>query len=139
MRTSSSILPVLLLLLSGGLADAAVPTSLNYQAYLTNADGSSVNGNIVIMFSIYNVEFGGAPLWTDTQLVAPDQGLLSVELGHPGNPFPPRLFDTSLYIGINVDGDGEMLPRRRLTSVGFAFEADNAQTLQGTERAAQRL
>ncbi len=62
-------------------ARAAVPPSLSYQAFLTEADGSPVNSGVVVEFSIHNVESGGTPLYTDTQLVVPDQGLFSVELG----------------------------------------------------------
>ncbi len=130
-----SILCCVIVLL-GPAAHSAIPSTLHYQASLTNTDGSPVEGNKVITFSIYAVEFDGAQLWTDTQLVSVEQGLFSVELGGLANPFPMNLFSTPLFIGIEVDGDGEMLPRGRLTSAAFAFEADNALSLQGLGPAA---
>ncbi|NNF60518.1 MAG: hypothetical protein HKN06_04215 [Gammaproteobacteria bacterium] len=110
---------------------AAVPDSLSYQGYLADASGSPVNGVSTITFSIYNVPIEGIPLWTDMQTVPVDQGLFSVLLGNPLNPFPPGTFDGPLWIGITVSGDAEMVPRRQLTKVSYAFEADDASTVQG--------
>ncbi|NNF61510.1 MAG: hypothetical protein HKN06_09310 [Gammaproteobacteria bacterium] len=118
---------------------AAVPTSLNYQGYLTDPSGAAIDTDTQITFSIYNADVGGSSLWSDTRTVPVDQGLFSVELGNPLNPFPAGLFDTPLFIGIDVDGDGEMVPRRPLTSVGFSFKADQADdalSLQGQGPAA---
>ncbi|NNF16504.1 MAG: hypothetical protein HKN70_07130, partial [Gammaproteobacteria bacterium] len=117
-------------------ANSAVPDSLSYQAYLTDETGAAINATTSITFSIYNVDAGGSPLWTETLPVVVNQGLLSVELGNASNPFPQDLFDTPLWVGINVADDGEMTPRRRLTTAGFAFTADNALGLQGQGPAA---
>ena len=47
------------------------------------------------------------------------------------NPFPADWFEEPLWLGISIDGGTELEPRRALTSVGFAFKSDDADTLQG--------
>ena len=110
---------------------AAVPSSLSYQGYLTDPAGSPIEGDVVVTFSIYLTDLGSAPAWSDAELITVDAGLFSVELGGPLSPFPAGLFDAPLWLGVTVDGDAEMLPRRPLTTVGFSFKADDASTLQG--------
>ena len=58
-------------------AAAAVPDGINYQGYLTNADGTPVDASVSITFNVYNVDIGGEPLWSDTGLVIGDRGLFS--------------------------------------------------------------
>ncbi len=125
-------------ILSVGLsasAAAAVPGSLDYQGYLSDPAGAPIDVDTSIEFSIYSVESGGTPLWSETLLVPVESGLFSVTLGSPANPCPPGLFETPLWIGIDVAGDGEMLPRRALTSAAFSFRAEDADTLQGRSAA----
>ena len=113
----------------------AVPEGINYQAYLTNADGTAVDTTVSITFAAYNVDFGGVPIWSQTSSVVVDQGLFSVTLGNPINPFPPGAFDNPVYIGLLVAGE-EMLPRRQLNSVAFAYKAGDSDTLQGVQASA---
>lgn len=115
---------------------AASPEHISYQGYLTDAAGSPRDGDVSVIFRIYDTATGGASLWSDTQLVSVSEGLFSVELGaDSGTPFPENLFEVPLWLGIEIDGDTEMVPRRRLTAVGFAFEAGDADRLDGLEAA----
>lgn len=118
-------------LLTVQLAGAAVPESISYQGYLTDRFGQPNSETLDITFSVYTAPVGGAALWTDVQSVSMFQGLFTVALGSDANPFPAGLFDTPLWLGITVADDNEMEPRRALTSVGFAFKADDAISLQG--------
>lgn len=113
---------------------AAVPDGLNYQAYLTNNDGTAVDADVSVTFAAYNVAVGGVPLWSQTQTVTVDQGLFSITLGDPINPFPPGLFDDAVYIGLFVAGE-ELLPRRPLTTAAYSFKASDANTLEGATAA----
>lgn len=113
-------------------AAMAVPDGINYQAYLTNIDGTAVDTTITITFAAYNVDIGGVPLWSQTDSVAVDRGLFSVTLANPLNPFPAGMFDNPVYIGLFVAGE-EMLPRRELTSAAFSFKAADSDTLQGVQ------
>lgn len=125
--------PILIaaLAFSASYAHSAIPTQLTYQGYLTERQGAALTDEFFVTFVIYNVEVGGSPLWTDTMLMDVENGLFSVQLGRPANPFPTSLFDTPLWLGITVESDMEMIPRREITSVGFAFKADDAETVQG--------
>jgi hypothetical protein len=59
----------------------------------------------------------------DTQTVATSSGLFNAILGK-GAPVPDSVFkDTVRYLGIGVFPDGEMSPRQRLGSVGYAYES----------------
>ena len=118
-------------------AYAAVPQTINYQGYLTNAAGDPVNGTVSIVLSIYNVNSGGAALWSETQSVAVNNGLYSVILG---SVTPINLsFDAQYYLGVKVGTDAEMTPRQVLTSVGYSYKAnsaDNADTVDGSHASA---
>ena len=113
---------------------AAVPTTVSYQGYLTDTAGAAVDGNFSIEFSIYNVSAGGVALWNSTKAVSVSKGLLSVQLGD-SVPFPVGLFDTPVFLGININNDGEMSPRRPFDTVAFAYKADDALTLDGSSAA----
>jgi hypothetical protein len=135
MKTGPACLKTLvtLLLLFGLTAViAALPPGLNYQGHLTGADGVPVDGFVSMTFRIYDVEAGGSALWTDTRVVPVQQGVFSIELGNASNPFPVGMFDYPLWIGLSVEADAEMLPRRPVTSTGYAFKAGDANTLDGS-------
>ena len=111
---------------------APLPEGLHYQGFLAHADGSPVDTTVGITFAAFNVDLGGVPLWTDTIDVIVEQGLFSVELGNPINPFPSGLFDGPVYVGLFVAGE-EMLPRRALSNSAYAFKARDADTLDGMD------
>ncbi len=112
-------------------ATAQVPDTLRYQGYLTDAGGQALDTAVSVTFNLYTVETGGVPLWTATQVVVPSQGLFSTALGGATNPFPPGLFDTPLYIGIQVGTDPEMTPRVTLASTAYSQKALDAETVGG--------
>ena len=125
-----SLLGVLSLLIIPFTGYAAVPQTVNYQGYLTDSGGTPVDGTVQMTFKIYNVATGGIALWTETQSnVAVSDGIYSVVLG---SVTPINLaFDTQYYLGVEVETDGEMTPRQALTSVPYAFMADDADTVDG--------
>lgn len=129
----TTLLPLLLIAaaLAPPVLPAQVPETLDYQAYLTDAFGSPVNGDVQVTFALYASEAGGTAAWSDTHIVSVDQGLMSVVLGGGATPFPEGLFAMPLWLGLAVGGDAEMTPRRQLTAAAFARAADDSQTLQG--------
>jgi len=109
---------------------SAIPQKMNYQGYLTNAVGVPISGTVQMVFSIYNVSVGGTPLWTETHSVTLSQGVYSVILGEGSTPAPINLpFDTPYYLGVQVEADPEMTPRKVLTSVGYAFRASTVESI----------
>ena len=120
------ILTGLFLIGLAGTGQAAIPRTLNFQGYLTNAAGNPVNETLEMGFSIYGTETGGAALWNETY---PEvhllSGVYSVLLGSV-TPIPLD-FGTQYYLGIRVGSDPEMTPRLPLSSVGYAFRAGVAE------------
>ncbi|MFA4954987.1 MAG: hypothetical protein WC641_06780, partial [Patescibacteria group bacterium] len=98
------------------------------------------NATYSIKFSIYTTESGGTPIWTakgttavpTAMSITTTSGLFSVLLGDTATQGQNALNidwnQDALYLGVTVGADAEMTPRKRLSSVPFAF---NAQTLQG--------
>lgn len=139
MQCAHNYFTALALTLLGALAFPsaafAVPDGIDYQGYLTLADGTPFDGNINVTFGAYNVDIGGAPLWTDTfATLNVEQGLFTVTLGTAGNPFPAGLFDGDVWIGLFVAGE-EMIPRRKLEATAYSFKAADAETLEGNTAA----
>ncbi len=102
------IITAFVVLLSFKLALAAIPPTLNYQGHLTDSSGAPVDGAENMVFAIYDVETGGTALWSDSLSVTVNQGVFSVELGAV-SPLPPGLFELSLWVGLTVDSDTEMV------------------------------
>ena len=122
---------LLALLFVLSLAQAAIPRSVHVQAFLADSAGAAVTGPRTLKFCLYTVPSGGIAQWCDTRGVTVTQGVFDVALDESTTPFPPGLFDTPLYLGLNVGGDGEMSPRITLTSEAYAFKADDADTVGG--------
>jgi len=122
-----SVLIILVFLSS--LSLAGIPKMINYQGMLTQSDGKTpvTNGNYTILFSIYNISSGGSSLWSHTYNVAVTNGLFNAILGDSGAPINLP-FDTTYWLGLKVGADAELSPRIRLTSVGYAYRAQKADT-----------
>jgi hypothetical protein len=119
---------VFLFVLGFSPANAAIPYTINYQGYLTNAGGSPVNGTVSMTFSLYTVASGGTALWTETQNVIVSGGIYGVILGSV-SALTPLAFDVPYWLGVRGGSDAEMTPRVQLTSVGYAFTSDIAMDL----------
>jgi hypothetical protein len=121
MMTTRLLLAALLLIPS--LAFGAPPNTLGYQANLADGGGQPITGTRNITFRLYDVPTGGTALWTELQNnVLVDGGNLAVELGAI-TPLPRNAFGRKLYLGVQLQGDSEMLPRPPLTSAPHAQRA----------------
>ncbi len=126
-------------------SSGAINEQINYQGKLMDSSGSPVtDGTYQIGIAIYNVASGGTPLWVATGTtgvptkipVTVSNGLFTVMLGDVSaagqwqNPLSgiTNWNSDSLYIGVTVESDGEMTPRKRIGAVPQAF---NAAQLQG--------
>ncbi len=123
----------LLLLAIAALAWGALPQTINYQGYLRNTDGTPVNSQVSVVFSLYAAASGGSALWTEPQSVTPANGVYSVQLGSL-TAFPVNLFanNDTIWLGIKVEHDPEMTPRQQLTSVPYALKAATVDTVPST-------
>jgi hypothetical protein len=57
---------LILLLLAATTVFADVPTTVNYQGFLTNPSGSPLDTTVQMTFQLYQ-GFGGPALWTEVQ------------------------------------------------------------------------
>ena len=102
--------------------------TFNLQGVLRLPTGKPVvDGNYSFSFKIYDVIEGGANLasWNEVQNIEVKNGLYNVLIGNR-TPFAQLPFDRTYFIGISVNGGGELSPRVQLTAAPYAL------SLQGT-------
>jgi hypothetical protein len=122
---------ILALALIVSMAMAEVPELVNYQGRLTDATGNPLDTTISITFTIYDDSTGSGSVWTETHdSVIVINGLFDVVLGAAAaGSVPDTVFsDPERYLGIQVGGDPELSPRTRMVSVGYAMQANKADT-----------
>ncbi|MCE9586472.1 hypothetical protein K8R04_04110 [Candidatus Uhrbacteria bacterium] len=126
------------------LAAPQINNQINYQARLMDASGFPVaDGNYSIIFSLYDASTAGTRLWTASGTVGSptaltvnvQNGLFTVLLGDTSvGGGSQNTLDTvnwnsdQLYLGVTINADSEMTPRKRFASAPQAF---NARQLQG--------
>lgn len=112
----------------------AAPPLLPVQGRLLDSGGQPINGAQIVDFRIYGGPVGGASLYSAQQLIDFSDGYFIAYIGESPNSLPLSLFDGApeLFLGVEVDGDGEMTPRLRMgaaPSAPFANSCGTAETL----------
>ncbi|HIJ72961.1 MAG TPA: tail fiber protein [Candidatus Hydrogenedentes bacterium] len=135
--TATALGIILLANVASGQIDP-VPTTVNYQGTLLQADGvSPESGPKNIEFRLYvnkgDVNAAWGELHTNVPLV---DGVYNVELG-TGSPIsggPPHaalnsvFIQTAYWLGVTVPGEAERAERQQLVSAPYAFTANTAMT-----------
>jgi FtsZ-binding cell division protein ZapB len=99
---------------------AAVPKLVNYQGMLADSAGNPLTGSHSLTFRIYDDSTAGNLEWTEVQsAVEVQNGLFSVVLG--GVTALNLPFDEAYWLEVELDG--EIMPRMRFTSVGYAYRS----------------
>ncbi|MFM2339788.1 MAG: hypothetical protein RLZZ360_424, partial [Candidatus Parcubacteria bacterium] len=111
-------------------ARAQFNEQINYQGRLLDATGSAVvDGTYAMSFRLYTVATSGSAIWTETlsgvNEVTVIDGLFSVMLGST-SPLTGVDFNQTLYLGVTIESDSEMTPRKILGAVPAAFVAKEA-------------
>ncbi len=127
-------------------AEAAfgINKQINYQGKLMDGSGQPVGDGIYQMqFKLYNQASGGSHIWSASTTnglptgtpadvaVNVQNGLFTVLLGDTGAGQVPLDIDwnnDTIFLGVKIATDTEMVPRKRLTAVPYAL---NAMMLQG--------
>ncbi|MBL7069346.1 MAG: hypothetical protein ISS34_05765 [Candidatus Omnitrophica bacterium] len=91
---------------------------IRFQGKLEGADEAR---QYTLTFRLYDIEAGGIPLWEEGQTKDITNGLLDVELGSVTPLDIP--FDKQYWLGVEVEFDGEMLPRFKLTPVPYSIRS----------------
>lgn len=114
---------------------------INISAYIINqANQEMVNGDYLVRFAVYSKDRETADpypsntdskVWEETQTVKLHDGFLEAFVG-AANPFPKELNFTTdnYYLGIRINTDSEMVPRKRIGATPLAI---NSFQLEGSE------
>ena len=103
------------------------PRMVNIQGRLADNGGNAVaDGSYTVTFSIYTVETGGTPIWTETTNVNVVNGLFSTVLGAT-TTLPDSIFSNNpyLWLGMKVGTDPEMTPRQQLVAMPYSYVSYN--------------
>jgi hypothetical protein len=101
---------------------AQIPRLINYQGVLTDDMGAVVaDGPYNMTFRLYDAPSGGSPLWEETIAVNVSKGIFNTTLGYDV-PIT-ELFDEPLYLALEIEGGGELSPRRIFTANAYAFSS----------------
>jgi hypothetical protein len=115
-----------------GKVTAAPNDTINFQARLLRNTGSVVSdGFYTVEFNIYAQSSGGTTQWTETQALTAKNGYLTANLGSV-TAFSGIDWSQEQWLSMNVNGDGEMSPRMKITAVPLAFRAVQADSLTTT-------
>jgi cysteine-rich repeat protein len=117
-------------------ASAETPHLMHYQGYLTNSNGTPIhcpNAEVCpddeydVTFRFYEDVSGGIPLWIEThEAVSVVQGTFDLELGSTAPIDLEDLADPT-YLGVEINGTGELSPRQRVVSAAFAMRSELAE------------
>lgn len=83
-----------------------------------------------LTFRIYNIETGGVAFWKEIHLAVPvEKGVFEVLLGS----FTPLdlKFDKDYWLSVEIKNKGEIIPRERMTSFGYAYMSEDSYKLGG--------
>ncbi|MEC7521622.1 MAG: hypothetical protein VYE22_17205 [Myxococcota bacterium] len=124
--------------LSASPALAQAPTVLPMQGFLTDGDGTPIDGGTSLEINLYDGDVSATVLYGESQTVMVDQGHFTAYVGDgtpSAGPLDLAIFrdNADVWVGITIDG-GTELPRFQLGSVpyaGLAQYAANAQQLMG--------
>ncbi len=105
--------------------DNPIPHQLNVQGVLRNAGGEVVNGTYNMVFSLWDQQTGGSGLFNSgSQSITVTGGVFNTYLNlGTTDPFKNR---DSVWLQIQIGSDPP-LPRRPITAVGFAYQAEHAE------------
>ena len=124
---SRTVWGVALWLATAGPALAQVPHLIRYQGQAVDSNGVPLEGPYTLIFRLYGVETGGAPVWEETQTnVQLSGGNFSVLLGQVQS-LDPVDWSVPLWLGVQVNAQPELTPRQRITSVPLAIRAQTAE------------
>ncbi len=125
-------------------AAAGIYKTINFQGKIVNTNGTNVaDASYSFRFRIYSSTYptdatnacsANSCMWEETKSITTTNGIFQTNLGDStALPGSVNFNSDTLYIGVKFNGDTEMNPRIRLTSVPYAFNSD---TLDGLDSAA---
>ena len=135
--TCLRLLLLLTVLSVGTLSVADVPEFINYQGFLKDSAQDPINGTVDLTFRFYDAETGGNLCLSVLQTgVNVSDGLCSLLIGS-GTITPAKVDSLSglfrsndeVWMSVQVDTDGEMTPRVRISSAPYALEGSRRRSV----------
>lgn len=114
-----------------GLAPDVPEATSNFipvQGRLTDENGVPLNGTYSVAFRLYDVSSGGTALCEDVKSLSVTDGLFSTYFSGVGCSIDGR----QLYLGVEVEDDGEMTPRQYVDNVPVAWTLRPGAFISGT-------
>ncbi|SQH78204.1 outmembrane protein of unknown function [Shewanella benthica] len=87
-----------------------------------------IDGTLPVTFTIYD---GEQAVWTNDRILDFVNGEYSLVLGQKKSIEDKTFASSELTLGINVDNDGEMMPRLKLSTAPRAYFAEVAGSIKG--------
>jgi hypothetical protein len=120
---------VIFLCLAAIPVTAEIPAIVSFQGRLTDTAGNLLSGSYNVTVRLYDAQSGGNLLWQETQNgVAVVNGIHNIYLGSV-TPLTSLDFRNAYWISIELNGGGEMTPRRQVTTAPYAMRAKYADTV----------
>lgn len=110
---------------------AAIPNNqmLSQQGCIVDTRGRALNGTFTTTFRLWDAASDGAELWSEAQSVVFSDCYYTATLGS-STPIPSDVWmSTGLFLGIQIEGDSEFVPRMAVYSLPYASRATIADTL----------
>lgn len=104
---------------------AEVPETIPIQGRLTDADGTPIDGDRTLHFTLYDA--ADNEIFSESQIVSVDNGDFTAYLGEI-LPLDTSLIDGEISLGIAVGDEVEMTPRIPFGSVPFAINTPQLPT-----------
>jgi sulfatase modifying factor 1 len=128
MKLHSILRAACILLLGAFTLHAEIPSLINYQGRLTDAQGDPVTGNRTMMVRVYDAPSGGNMTYEETiGTVAVANGTYSFRFGSGGDGVVGVLTGDD-YLALSVNGTEEST-RTRLLAVPYALKSADTQAL----------
>ena len=102
---------------------------ISIQGRLTDDAGNPINGSRSITFSFYSSYAATTPVCQDNDSVDVDNGLFTAEIDWCTSS---DIDGKALYLGIQVEGDAEMVNRTPIHPVPYAFSLRPGARISGT-------
>jgi hypothetical protein len=107
-----------------------IPKLMNYQGYITDTLDIPIDDTLDMTFKIFDAVSSGNELWSEAQLNVPvERGVFSVILGE-STQIPDSVFSdfTSTWLELTLEGPQTLVPRTRITAVGYAYTSTYSDT-----------
>ena len=126
MKRAFSLSALLLMLSVSAFAQITpVPSLMNFQGRLTKRDGTPLaDGFYTVTFRIYDAQTGGSKRWEEqVGSVYSRNGIFAVLLGNI-TLLTDSVFNGTVWLEVQVNGDAPLFPRQRINTVAYAFKAN---------------